>query len=283
MKNHAASVRARLLNLARADNVEFQRMLVRFANERLLFRIATSDHVDRFVLKGATLFAVWMGKPHRATKDLDLLGRGEPDIGAMVAIFREVVAVECPEDGMTFDPVAISGSFIREEARYIGVRLMIPADLAGARVALQVDVGLGDAVVPAPEDLELPSLLALPAARMRVYPKEAVVAEKFEAMVILGLTNSRMKDYYDLDLLRRTYPFDDRLADAIRATFARRMTPIPTTVPIGLSDAFAQDPTKQVQWRAFLRKSGAADEEPLEQVVTGLRDWLWPVLAVVRG
>ncbi|MEQ1507674.1 MAG: nucleotidyl transferase AbiEii/AbiGii toxin family protein [Myxococcota bacterium] len=282
MKNHAASVRARLLNLARTENVEFQRMLVRFANERLLFRIASSDHGDRFVLKGATLFAVWMGKPHRATKDLDLLGRGEPDIEAMAAIFREIVAVECPEDGLTFDPAAIAGSFIREEARYIGVRLLIPADLAGARVALQVDVGLGDAVVPPPEDLELPSLLALPAARMRVYPKEAVVAEKLEAMVILGLTNSRMKDYYDLDLLRRTYAFDDHLVDAIRATFARRETPVPTTLPIGLSDAFARDATKQVQWRAFLRKSGVGEGEPLERVVTGLRAWLWPVLEVVR-
>lgn len=282
MKNHPASVRARLLNLARAERVEFQRMLVRFANERLLFRIATSDHRDRFVLKGATLFSVWMGQPHRATKDLDLLGRAEPDIDRMVATFREITAIAFEEDGLAFDPAGITGSFIREEARYIGVRVMVPADLAGARVALQVDVGLGDAVVPPPEELALPSLLGLPAASMRAYPKEAVVAEKLEALVILGMTNSRMKDYFDLDLLHRTYVFDDRLVDAVRATFGRRATPIPVIVPIGLTDGFAADASKQVQWAAFLRKSGVTGASPIDDVVRRLHAWLWPVLERAR-
>ena len=278
MTEHATSVRARLLALARAEGEDFQRVLVRFAIERLLFRLSTSRHADSFVLKGATLFALWLGKPHRATKDLDLLGKGSPDVARLIELFRDVVAVPCPEDGMTFDAEAISGAPIRRDALYSGVRLTIPSGLAGARIKIQVDVGLGDAVVPAPEEVELPSLLDLPASHLRAYRRETVVAEKLEALVLLGLISSRMKDLYDLDLLRRTFQFDGGLIVAVHGTFARRGTTIPATVPMGLRDEFALDRVKQTQWRAFLRKADAAHDRELAEVITELRTWLWPVL-----
>jgi len=282
-KNHAISVRDRLLQRARRDKEDFQRLLVRYGIERLLYRLSRSDHANAFILKGATLFALWLGKPHRATKDLDLLGRGAPDVERLVAVFTEVVAIACPEDGIAFDADGISGAPIRADAVYTGVRVLIPAQLAGARIRISVDVGLGDATVPTPPTVDVPSLLDLPAPRLRAYAPETVVAEKLEALVVLGLTTSRMKDLYDLDLLRQTFPFDDTLVDAVRATFQRRGTPLPNELPIGLTDAFAEDATKQTQWRAFLRKASPAEERALDEVVQGLRDWLWPVLDQARA
>ncbi len=277
-KNPAISARTRLLERARRDGEDFQRLLVRYAIERLLFRLSVSDHAEDFVLKGATLFALWMGKPHRATRDLDLLGRGSPDIDRLVAVFREIVALDCPEDGMTFDAPGIVGTPIREDATYTGVRVVVPCGLAGARIKVQVDIGLGDATVPAPSFVEVASLLDLPTPRMRAYAPETVVAEKLEALVVLGITTSRMKDLYDLDLLRRSFLFDDALPRSVAATFTRRGTPIPSTLPVGLSDEFAADVGKQGQWKAFLRKAGGEPDLALGSVVAALRSWLWPVL-----
>lgn len=277
-KNHAISVRDRLLQRARQERVDFQRLLVRYGIERLLYRVSHSEHAEALVLKGATLFALWLGKPHRATKDLDLLGRGTPDVDRLVAVFTEVVAVACPEDGIDFDAEGISGSPIRAGAVYPGVRILIPAQLAGARIRISVDVGLGDATVPRPATVAMPSLLDLPAVRLRAYAPETVVAEKLEALVVLGLTTSRMKDLYDLDVLRELFPFDDTLVAAVQATFQRRGTPLPTALPIGLTDAFAADVTKQTQWRAFLRRTVTEDQRALDEVVRRLRCWLWPVL-----
>ena len=278
MRNHAASVRAKLLGLAHDRGEDFQRVLIRYAIERFLYRISRSGHSEDFVLKGATLFALWLGQPHRPTKDLDLLGRGEPDIERLVGLFRAAVAVECPEDGIAFDAAGIAGALIREDALYGGIRVQVPGQLAGARFKIQVDVGLGDAVVPKPAVVEVPSLLDLPSPRLLAYARETVVAEKLEALVILGLASSRMKDFYDLALLHRTFPFDDTLVDAVRATFSRRGTPFPANLPSGLSDEFAADEVKRVQWRAFLKKVGGGDETDLGEVVVELRAWLWPVL-----
>lgn len=277
-RNVAVSVRARLLERARRDGEDVQRLLVRYAIERLLYRLSTTRHADDFVLKGATLFALWMGKPHRATKDLDLLGRGSPDVERLADVFREVAAAPCAEDGMTFDPAGISGTPIRQDAAYAGVRVVVPGELAGARVRIQVDIGLGDATVPPPRLMEVTSVLDLPQPRLHAYAPETVVAEKLEALVVLGIATSRMKDLYDLELIRRTFPFDDTLVTAVAATFARRGTPIPSEVPVGLSDAFAADSVKQAQWTAFLRKADSDRALELSTVVEALREWLWPVL-----
>lgn len=277
------SVRARLLARARRDGEDFQRLLVRFAIERLLYRLSVSEHADDFVLKGATLFALWLGRPHRATRDLDLLGRGSPDVDRLVLVFREVASVPCPEDGVTFDAESIAGQPIREGATYSGVRIAVPARLTTARIKVQVDIGLGDATVPPPRPETLPSLLDLPAPTLGSYAPETVVAEKLEALVVLGLETSRMKDLYDLDLLRRTFAFDDDLVAAVEATFSRRGTPIPDQPPVGLTEGFSSDAVKQMQWRAFLRKATHGEGHDLHEVVTGLRGWLWPVLQAARA
>ena len=282
MKNHAVSVRARLLNLARAERTDFQRLLTRFAIERLLFRLSVSAHSEAFVLKGATLFAHLLGTPHRATKDLDRLGRGAPTAERLVAVFREVVSVPCEEDGLLFDEAGVIGGPIRVDTLYPGVRVVVPGSLAGGVFRVQVDIGMGDATVPAPQVETLSTLLPLPRPRLPAYRQETVIAEKLEALVVLGMATSRMKDLYDLDLLGRRFEFGRPLVAAVGATFARRGTRVPEVLPVGLSDAFATDPTKQVQWKAFLRKSGVADREELDSVVARLRSWLWPVLCAVR-
>ncbi|MGD9802522.1 MAG: nucleotidyl transferase AbiEii/AbiGii toxin family protein [Hyphomicrobiaceae bacterium] len=248
--NIGASVRARLLNLARERNQPFQLLLTRYVLERLLFRLSRSAHRDRFVLKGAMLMAAWFDDPHRPTQDLDLLGFGNPDPAAMLAVFREVCAV-AEDDGVAFDVGALTVEDIREDMEYDGLRLKTFATLDGARIRVLVDIGFGDAAVP--EERELPVLLDQPAPRLRVYPPEAVIAEKFQAMVMLGRANSRMKDFYDIWVLATLGDIDaDRLAAAIRATFERRGTAIPEALPDALTPAFADDPHKQQQWTAFV-------------------------------
>lgn len=280
----AQAVRNRLLARARRDGEDFQRLLVRFAIERMLYRLSVSPHADAFVLKGATLFAIWMGTPHRATKDLDLLASGAPTVERFVGVFRELASMEIEDDGVRFGRDAVTGRPIREDANYAGVRVTVPGELAGARFKLQIDIGLGDAVVPPARSAEMPSLLDLPAPVLAMYPPETVVAEKLEALVVLGLTTSRMKDLYDLDLIRQTFAFDGTLVEAVRATFARRGTAVPSAVPTGLSEDFARDEIKLTQWKAFVRKSVDGQGRELAEVVADLRSWLWPVLqAVAEG
>ena len=248
--NTGASVRARLLNLARQRKQPFQVLLTRFVLERLLFRLSTTPHRDRFVLKGAMLLTSWFTDPLRPTQDLDLLGYGNSDADAMLAIFREVCAVPA-DDGVTFDAAALTVEAIREELEYGGLRLKTNAVIDGARVRVIVDIGFGDAVEPT--EMVLPVLLDLPAPTLRAYRAEAVIAEKFQAMVILGRANSRMKDFYDIWVLSRSNEFaDDRLARAIRATFERRKTVIPTDFPDCLTSEFAEDAAKQQQWFSFV-------------------------------
>jgi hypothetical protein len=277
-KNPAASASARLLDKSRRDGEDYQRLLVRYAIERLLVRLAESPCADDFVLKGATLFAYWFGAPHRATKDLDLHGRGEPDVARLVGLFREIVQVRCEEDGLVFSPEEIVGQPIREDALYHGVRLIVPFRLDSARMKLQVDVGMGDTIVPSPPHVEVGSMLGMPLARLRAYPPETVVAEKLETLVVRGLTTSRMKDLYDLEHLQHHVKFDHTLVAAVKATFERRRTPLPTELPIGLSDQFANDPAKNHDWKKFLEKATRDDHRPLADVITTLRAWLWPVL-----
>ena len=272
-RNVGASVRQRLLNLAHARGQPMELLLTRYALERLLYRLSLSPHRERFVLKGAMLLAVWFDEPHRATRDVDLLGFGEAAEDALLATFREIMAVEV-DDGVNFDLEGLRIEAIREEVEYGGSRLRTTAALAGARIPINVDIGFGDAVEPGVEDIDLPVLLDMPSPHLRAYPPETVIAEKFHAMVALGRANSRMKDYYDVWMLMSTFALDlERLNRAIKATFARRNTAIPALVPDGLSDAFATDPAKQKQWDAFA--SNLAGEFPeLRVVVAGIRQQL---------
>lgn len=196
--NVGASVRARLLRLARERGEDFQLVLTRYASERLLYRLTSSRHASRFVLKGAALFTLWTGRAHRATRDLDLLGFGDSTEPHVRAVFADVLAGDVCDDGVRFDEDSLEVGPIREEQEYGGVRVVVIARIASAKVRLQVDVGFGDAVTPEAAMVEFPTLLDFPAPRLRAYPRETVVAEKVEAMVQLGLANSRMKDFYDL-------------------------------------------------------------------------------------
>ncbi|HET7506031.1 MAG TPA: nucleotidyl transferase AbiEii/AbiGii toxin family protein, partial [Kofleriaceae bacterium] len=279
-KDIGASVRARLLHLARERGEDFQLVLTRYANERLLFRLATSEHGERFVLKGAALFTLWTGRPHRATRDLDLLGYGDPGVENVREIFADVLALDVPDDGVRFDLGTLTAGLIREEQEYGGVRVEFIARVTNAQVRLQIDVGFGDAITPAASVVEFPPLLDFPAPRLRAYPRETVVAEKLEAMVQLGMANSRMKDFYDIAVLARGFDFDGEvLARAIRATFERRKTPLPTTTPVALTAAFAEDPMKKTQWSGLVRKAGVRDAGGLAETIAAVRAFVEAPLA----
>lgn len=274
----AASVRARLLNIAKAEQSDFNAVLVRYALERFLYRLGQSAHADHFVLKGAMLFNLWYAMPHRPTRDVDLLGFGPSDLESIAQTFQEIVSVAAA-DGMVFEPASVVVEEIRKNAGYAGARVLVSAELARARCKVQIDIGFGDAVTPGPVDATYPVLLAdFAAPQLRTYPVYTVVAEKLHAMVLLGMTNSRVKDYLDVWILVDRETLDTTvLATAIAATFKRRATAMPTALPIGLSDEFANDGSRQALWAAFLRKNNLATV-PLGDVVTALRDTLRPAL-----
>lgn len=278
MSNVAASVRARLLNVAKAQGVDFNQVLVRFALERILYRLMQSKHADRFLLKGALLFTLWYDIPHRATRDADLLGFGASDLESIARVFREIAAIAV-DDGIVFDPASVSVEEIRKETGYGGVRVVIAGELAKARCKTQIDVGFGDAVTPGPVDSVYPVLLDdLPAPRLRAYPTYTVVAEKFHAIALLGMTNSRVKDYFDLSVLLERETLDaDLLAQAIKATFERRGMVVPFELPVGLTDEFAHDASRLALWQAFVKKNELAPE-PLAAIVDRLRVALEPAL-----
>ena len=275
ISNISASVRARLQNLSRETGQSFELMLTRYALERLLYRISTSAYAERFVLKGAMLLTSWFEDPHRATRDLDLLGFGDPSPDAMIAAFREILAADVA-DGVEFDLDALRVDQIREALKYGGLRLRTTASISGARIAVTVDVGFGDTLEPDAEVIDYPSLLDLPTPRLKAYARETVIAEKFQAMVVLGRANSRMKDFYDIWLLNQSFQFDDgRLARAIAATFERRGTEIPAKLPDALTPAFAEDEHKQRQWNVFL-ENVALHPGSLADVIAGVAGFIMP-------
>lgn len=276
--NLAASIAERLRAIARARQSDLQLVLRRYAIERLLYRLSRSDHSEGFILKGAMLYAVWGADPFRATQDLDLLGFGDSGADALAATFRAIGQAAVPADGLVFDPATVSAAPIRGGQEYGGVRVKLTALLGSIRIPLQVDVGFGDAVTPAPVELEFPALLDLPAPRLRAYPRETVVAEKLQAIVALGQVNSRMKDYYDLAVLARLFEFEgEALSAAFRATFERRQTPLPDQAPAGLSDLFAAEPAKVDLWQAFTtREALAHDIGDLAAAVDAVRTFVMP-------
>ena len=281
--NVAASVRQRLMNLSQARSADYNAMLAQYAIERFLYRLSKSTLSDRFVLKGAMLFRVWAADLHRPTKDVDLLGFGDATPDAVAAAVRQIVTTAVADDGMRFDPTTVTAAEIREEQEYGGVRVKLLAMLGNARIPMQVDVGFGDTIVPPPKLEVFPTLLDQDAPRLRMYPPETVVAEKLEAIVTLGIANSRMKDYYDLLVIfRMCDPDSHLLAEAIAATFRRRQTLVPGDVPTGLSDAFARDPIAQRRWPELLRRLRIKDApENLGEVVRII--WARVELAMVKA
>ena len=281
--NLAASVRQRLTNLARQQQEDFQLVLTRYVLERLLYRLSRSEYRDVFVLKGAMLFQLWANQPHRPTRDLDLLGHGEDSIARFVTIFQEICGLPVEDDGLVFLAPSVHGERIKEDQEYEGLRLRMSCRLENARIPIQIDIGFGDVVMPAAADVTYPVLLDFPAPVLPAYSRESVVAEKFHAMVVLGIANSRMKDFYDLWILARQFEFQGpMLCNAIRATFERRRTMIPGDPPLALSPDFSHDPRKLVQWRAFLGKGRLeTGKTGLGDVVGDLRGFLLPVIVAI--
>lgn len=282
--DRAASVLARLLNRAKARGEDYNLMLNRFVLERLLFRLSVSSHANSFLLKGAMLFSLWYDTPHRPTRDADLLGFGPDDADSLRAMFAEICAIDV-DDGVRFDAAAIKIAPIPEDNVYGGMRLIVPASIGNARLPVQVDVGFGDAVTPGPEHVTYPALLDdLGAPQLRAYPIYTVIAEKFEAMVQLGMLNTRMKDFFDLAVIAQNTSLDGAmLTRAMQATFARRGTPLARTAPVALTDEFMTDPTKVKQWKAFLSKA-KLEAVALANVATVLSALLLPPIhAAAQG
>jgi len=285
VKNVPASIRRRLYNLTRERKEDFQLVLTRYGLERLLYRLGKSEYADRFVLKGAMLFAVWTDKIYRPTRDLDLLGYGDQSAKEVKALFQRICQVEVEPDGMVFAPDSIRVEDIREGQEYQGQRVKLKGMLAQAQIDLQIDIGFGDVITPEAQEIEYPTLLGLPPPRIRAYPKETVVAEKLQAMVAFGMVNSRMKDFYDLWIISKQFPFDgETLTKAIKATFDRRKTDIPKETPLVFSPAFTEDRDKNKQWPAFLNRTGLSDDgKGLPRVMEELRLFLEPpLLAAAR-
>lgn len=278
----ARSVQVRLSQHAKAIGVDPNLVLTRYAVERFLYRLSRSPFVERFVLKGALLMLAWFGDTLRPTRDADLLGFGDLSDAELAKIFSALCDVAVEPDAMTYLAGTVRVEPIRIDDSYGGRRVTLSATLGAARLRVQVDVGIGDAVVPPPKWLDYPSLLDLPQPRLRAYSPETVIAEKFHAMVVLGLRNSRMKDYFDLHVLAKDSSLKlESLAQALSGTFERRKTALPEQSPAGLSDEFAQDATKQTQWKAFLAKNKLT-APALGDVVTVVRQFVAEPLAMAR-
>ena len=251
--NIAASMRQRLLNKARETGRPFNELLQYFAMERFLYRLAKSAHADKFVLKGALMLVAWQAPVTRPTMDIDLLGITDNSVDAIVAIAREICSWEVEADGLVFESDSVGGERILEDADYGGVRIRFRGTRGTARVAMQLDIGFGDVVVPKPEMTDYPTILSLPIPRLRGYSRESAVAEKFEAMVKLGALNSRVKDFFDIWLLSRHFDFaGETMALAMKRTFAIRETTI-SGEPIALTGDFAKEAARQIQWQGFVR------------------------------
>ncbi len=279
--NLPASVRQQLYNLSREKGDDFQRLLTQFVLERLLFRLSCSAYAESFILKGALVFLCWMDEPHRRTRDIDLLGSGNPSAEQLAALFRDLCDMDVVADGLRFDSESVSARTIREDSFYGGIRITLVAYLDKARIHVQVDVGFGDAVTPEPLQIEFPTLLNFPAPQLRAYSQETVIAEKLYAMVALDMGNSRMKDFFDVWMLSRKFTFDGQtLAEAIAATFMRRGLPIPATPPAALSADFWASASKQSQWKAFVTQSisEANLQLTLQSVVMQTGSFLLPIL-----
>ena len=286
LKNVAASVRDRLLKISRDAGQEYQTLLVRYGIERLLYRLSISEHRQRFVLKGAQLFTIWHPIPHRITRDLDLLGFGSCEVADLIAVFRDLCTIVVDDDGLVFDPATVTGEPIRAEELYVGVRISFLGKIGGARVPMQVDVGFGDSLAAPPVEIAFPSLLEMPEPLLRAYRMETTVAEKFDAVLSLGILNSRMKDYFDLWFLSKNFSFDGaQLADSIKSTCARRGHTIEPSAPVGLTGDFWNDTSRQAVGNAFWKKSVRIDPKlSLQEVVTFTAEFLVPpMLAAGKG
>ncbi len=280
----AHSVHDRLLNLAMTRKEDFNAILTRYGNERLLYRLSRTRHGKRFILKGAALFVLWLGRIHRPTRDLDLLATGRINQSVLTGIFQDICTVPVKSDGLKFDPASIAVTEIREGQAYRGLRVKLRGFLGTARLNLQVDIGLGDSLSQKAEEAAYPTLLDMPAPHIKIYPRETAIAEKLDAMLERGIKNSRMKDYFDIAMLARHFSFDgNTLQAAVNATLKRREREVDDHLPISLTDEFGKDATKVLQWKAFIHNNRAGeDSTDLLTTIRQVRTFLEPVLIAIN-
>lgn len=284
IKDLAASVHQRLLNKAKESSRPFNELLQHFAIERFIYRLSKSPHADRFILKGALMFSVWSGLGSRPTMDIDLLGRIDNSLDVIAAVMKDACGMDVEADGMSFNAETVTATRVTEDAEYEGVRVRLRGSLGNARVFLQIDIGFGDEIVPGPSKVAYPTLLDFPSPELSGYTMESTIAEKFQAMVKLGILNSRMRDFYDIWMLSRTFDFKGEvLAEALTRTFDNRSTPIAIN-PTVFDSSFIEDGDKKVQWRGFIRKAKLADApEAFEDVVAAVKVFLQPLAASLAG
>lgn len=285
MQGTAHSVHTRLVARSKELHIEAQLLLERYALHRLLYRLSKSQHADRFLLKGAQLILIWIGESARTTRDADLLGFGDLSDDSLRETFTNLCSVTVEPDGLMYLANTLRIAPIREENAYGGRRIHIQARLGNARLQLQIDVGIGDAVTPEPVWVELPQMLDLPAPRMRAYRPETSIAEKLETIVARDLLNSRLKDYFDIYVLSMNERFElPVLSMAVQNTFERRDTSLPSEVPMGLTQAFVDEPGKPLQWQSFLNKVGVTDvPDDLAVIVQSVAAFLVPVLDAITN
>ena len=284
IKNVAASVHQRLLNVAKQTNHRFNDLVQHYALERWLFRLSRSSYSEQFILKGALLLTAWNTPVTRPTRDIDLLGRLDNAPDFIRSVITEIIQTSVEDDGLVFDPTSVMAKRIVEDADYAGVRVEFQGRLGSNRIAMQIDIGFSDVITPAPVQISYPTILDQPPAQLLAYNRETVIAEKYEALVKLGDLNSRLKDFFDIWLLAGHFKFDGpSLAAAVQATFARRHTALEIE-PICFTDQFAHDPSRMAQWKAFIRR-GLLTEAPAEfpEVVRPIHDFLQPVALAIVG
>ncbi len=277
IKNISISVHERLRNMARESSRPFNELLQHFAIERFIYRLSKSPYADRFILKGALMFLAWSGPASRPTMDIDLLGKIDNSIEKIEMVMKQACNMDVEEDGMIFHDHTVSAAGITEDAEYEGTRVRIKGNLGKARVSLQIDIGFGDVVVPGPGRVAYPVLLEFPPPELNGYTMESTIAEKYQAMVKLGILNSRMKDFYDIWLLSHTFDFDGEvLAEAVNRTFKNRKTDL-NTEPAVFDPSFGKDSAKQAQWQAFVKKTRLSNAPgEFSDVVSDIKMFLGP-------
>ena len=280
-RNIPASVRQRLLNRAKSDRRPFNELLQYYAMERFLYRLSQSSHSDRFILKGALMLRVWRSPELRPTMDIDMLGRTSNEEADIIAQIRDILTMDVEMDGLAFDPDSIQAERITEDADYDGIRIRFLGALGSVKINMQIDIGFGDVVFPEPEKLDLPTMLNFSAPRLLCYSRESSISEKLEAMVKLGILNSRMKDFYDIWLLSRQFNFDGaKLAEAIRRTFERRGTALPAEIEV-FPEPFIV--AKQTQWAAFrTRLQQHHVPSSFREIMASVSSFLSPIITALN-
>lgn len=256
VKDIEASVRSRLQNKARETKRPFAEVLQYYGMERFLYRFSQSEHSDKFILKGALMFTAWDVADRRSTLDIDFWARLNNQVAAVEKAVRDVCKTSVPADGLSFDPDTVSGQKIKEDADYEGVRIKFRGFLERSHIPMQIDVGFGDIIYPKPRIIDYPVILDFPRPHLKGYTLESVVSEKFEAMVKLGLLNSRMKDFYDLWLImRRLHCKGDHLVEALKRTFKHRKTLLPRHSPLFAEEIYNEQSDRQMLWKAFIART----------------------------